>query len=326
MSDDREAGARTATRVAVGVLVRADGAVLLADRPAGKPYSGYWEFPGGKIERGETVMQALERELAEELGVRVRAADPWTVMEYDYPHAYVRLYFRRIFDWFGTPHPVEGQQLTFLHPGEAAPAPLLPAAVPALRWIQLPSITGFSAQTADDAAQAQDWIDRALMRGLRQILWHEPRLSGSALDAALRQCSARARAHGARLLIDARTCSRTEARLSSVSPDLGDGLYLSAAVLRSTRVRPNAGWLAAGVRNRHDLEHAAAIACDFAVIERDARAHIGAPEEALAYWEAIAGFCHDSPLPLYVCLEPGIDNLRQARRLGAHGLAVWSQL
>ena len=124
MTEERRPNpSRSVTPVAVGVLVRSDGAVLLADRPQGRPYSGYWEFPGGKIEPGESVEQALERELAEELGVRVRATEPWVVLEYDYPHAYVRLHFHRIFDWLGSPHPVEGQQLMFVRPGAVAPAP-----------------------------------------------------------------------------------------------------------------------------------------------------------------------------------------------------------
>lgn len=314
MTDEHKPGTRTVTPVAVGVLVRADGAVLLADRPAGKPYAGYWEFPGGKIESGESVERALERELAEELGVLVRAADPWTVLEYEYPHAYVRLHFWRIFEWRGTPRPVEGQQLLFLTPGAAPPAPLLPAAVPAVRWIQLPAVTGVSEQTAADAGQAQQWMDRALSRGLRQIVWYEPKLAGAALDAALRGCSARARAYGARMLVDSRT--------SPAAPDRGAGCYLSAAVLRSTDARPPSQWVGAGVRDRGDLEHAARLACDFALIEGPWQDGNDTAAEALASWQALARLGPETPLPLYVGLAPSADNLREARRHGAHGLAV----
>jgi 8-oxo-dGTP diphosphatase len=104
--DDRADGAiasgpRKVTEVAVGVLLRADDAVLLADRPAGKPYAGYWEFPGGKIEPGESIEHALQRELHEELGIDIASSTPWVTFEFDYPHAYVRLHFRRIYDWRG---------------------------------------------------------------------------------------------------------------------------------------------------------------------------------------------------------------------------------
>lgn len=133
-------GGRKVTEVAVGVLIRADRAVLLADRPAGKPYAGYWEFPGGKVEPGETVPAALARELREELGVAIGPSMPWVTFEFDYPHAYVRLHFERVYDWQGEPHAREGQRLVFHGLNEPAPAPLLPAAVPALRWLRLPEV------------------------------------------------------------------------------------------------------------------------------------------------------------------------------------------
>jgi 8-oxo-dGTP diphosphatase len=129
---------RKVTRVAVGVLVRGDGCVLLADRPAGKPYAGYWEFPGGKIEPGESVVVALERELHEELGIDIGRSVPWVTFEFDYPHAYVELQFRLVREWCGEPHAREGQQLRFVDPACELPQPVLPAALPALRWLLLP--------------------------------------------------------------------------------------------------------------------------------------------------------------------------------------------
>lgn len=131
---------RRVTRVAVGVLIRADGSVLLADRPVGKPYAGYWEFPGGKIESGEDVDAALERELREELGIDIGRSVPWVTFEFDYPHAYVELQFRFVRRWRGQPHAREGQQLRFVDPSGDLPQPLLPAASPALRWLRLPPV------------------------------------------------------------------------------------------------------------------------------------------------------------------------------------------
>ena len=94
-------GQRTHTEVAVGILFREDGAMLLSTRPPGKPYAGYWEFPGGKLEQGETVVQALRRELVEELGVTIGDATVWKVTEHDYPHALVRLHWCKVFVWSG---------------------------------------------------------------------------------------------------------------------------------------------------------------------------------------------------------------------------------
>lgn len=131
---------RSVTRVAVGVLIRGDGRVLMADRPVGKPYAGYWEFPGGKIEPGEGVDAALKRELREELGIDIGGSVPWVTFEFDYPHAYVELQFRFVRCWRGEPHAREGQRLRFVDPSGELPQPLLPAASPALRWLLLPPV------------------------------------------------------------------------------------------------------------------------------------------------------------------------------------------
>lgn len=100
---------RKVTEVAVGVLLDGCGRFLMASRPDGKPYAGWWEFPGGKLEAGETVLETLAREYVEELGVSVRKAAPWFVFEREYPHAYVRLHFCRITDWEGVLQAREGQ-------------------------------------------------------------------------------------------------------------------------------------------------------------------------------------------------------------------------
>jgi 8-oxo-dGTP diphosphatase len=154
MSADRKAH-RKVTRVAVGVLLDRDGRVLLADRPAGKPYAGYWEFPGGKIEPDEHVGAALERELHEELGIDAGRSVPWVTFEFDYPHAYVELQFRIVRAWRGEAQAREGQRLGFFDPAGPLPQPLLPAAVPPLRWLLLPrTVVVLGAQGATTLANA----------------------------------------------------------------------------------------------------------------------------------------------------------------------------
>lgn len=123
-------------RVAVGMLVRADGAVLMASRPHGKPYEGYWEFPGGKLEPTETVSAALARELQEEIGIHVRRdAFAWE-LEHAYAHAHVRLHFHWVLDWQKEPHCAEGQQLLWVGSQDAWPYPVLPATIPYLARIR----------------------------------------------------------------------------------------------------------------------------------------------------------------------------------------------
>ena len=119
--------------VAVGVLIAPDGRFLLTSRPEGKVYAGHWEFPGGKVEPGETVEQALRRELHEELGITIGPAEPWRVTLHDYPHALVRLHFCKVFQWQGAFEMREGQQMAW----DTLPAtvqPLLPGTLPVLAW------------------------------------------------------------------------------------------------------------------------------------------------------------------------------------------------
>lgn len=127
-------GPRQHTEVAVGILLRADGAMLLASRPAGKPYAGYWEFPGGKVEPGETVEQALRREFEEELGIVAECVEPWRITEHDYPHALVRLHWCKVTRWAGEPQSREGQLLAWQQ-FPLTVSPVLPGAYGVLDWL-----------------------------------------------------------------------------------------------------------------------------------------------------------------------------------------------
>jgi 8-oxo-dGTP diphosphatase len=119
--------------VAVGILMRPNGDVLLGQRPEGKPYAGYWEFPGGKVEAGEAILDALKREFVEELGVTVVSAAEWCGVEHVYEHAHVRLHFFISLEWEGEPQSLEGQ--AFAWQGTVGVAPLLPATIPLLEWL-----------------------------------------------------------------------------------------------------------------------------------------------------------------------------------------------
>ena len=119
--------------VAVGILLKPNGDVLLACRPDGKPYAGYWEFPGGKVEAGESVIDALKREFEEEIGVRIVSAEPWCGVAHVYAHAHVRLHFYISRHWQGEPQSLEGQALAWQ--GSVVVTPVLPATIPLLEWL-----------------------------------------------------------------------------------------------------------------------------------------------------------------------------------------------
>lgn len=135
MSAQPSTAPRTHTEVAVGVLIReSDGALLITSRPAGKPRAGWWEFPGGKLEAGETVEQALRRELQEEIGITIRNCIAWKVTEHDYPHALVRLHWCKVTQWDGEFAMLEGQQMAW----QQLPLtvrPVLEGSYPVLEWL-----------------------------------------------------------------------------------------------------------------------------------------------------------------------------------------------
>jgi 8-oxo-dGTP diphosphatase len=142
------AAPRQAVDVAVGVLLDSEGRFLMTSRPTGKVYAGYWEFPGGKFEPGETVQQALARELHEEIGIHIGAAELFHTEEMDYPHARVRLHFCRVLQWQGAFEMREAQQMAW----QSLPVqcvPVLPGAFPVLR--ALAAAQGFTGALSLDA-------------------------------------------------------------------------------------------------------------------------------------------------------------------------------
>ncbi len=137
---------RVPVDVAVGVLIRPDGAFLITSRPPGKVYAGHWEFPGGKVEPGETVEEALARELHEELGITIAGAERWQEQLFDYPHALVRLHFCKVFAWSGEFEMREGQAMAWQQlPVDVRP--VLPGTIPVLGW--LAAERGFAGATHD---------------------------------------------------------------------------------------------------------------------------------------------------------------------------------
>ena len=134
MSDAR----RPVTEVAAGILLDSQQRFLMGQRPVGKPYAGYWEFLGGKVEAGETLFQTLQRELQEELGITIHGSVDLMTIEHDYPHAYVRIHVSIIRDWTGEPTGCENQALSWqdLNRDQLTVDPLLPAALPMIQQLK----------------------------------------------------------------------------------------------------------------------------------------------------------------------------------------------
>jgi len=308
---ERDAG--RIVQVVAAVIYRADGRFLLAQRPAGKVYEGYWEFPGGKVEPGESAAAALTRELHEELGIEVKRAYPWITRRYVYEHATVDLNFYRVTDFEGDAHGRENQSLSWQSIEHIDVYPMLPANGPILSALSLPPIYGITNAGETGVATAIQEIEQALDSGLKLIQVREPRLEARMLQQFAATVLNRARAKGARVLINA------DAKLAQ---SLGaDGVHLKAGQLSSLNERPAFALVAASCHEACELEQAWRLGVDFAVLGPVAST-LSHPGAAPLGWEPFAQLIKGRPLPVYALGGMAPEHLEQAWACGAHGIAM----
>jgi 8-oxo-dGTP diphosphatase len=285
--------------VAAAVIQRPDGAFLLAQRPAGKVYAGYWEFPGGKIEPGEAAEKALARELNEELGIEVAQAYPWITRVYTYPHGTVRLQFFRIVAWRNQPHPLEDQAISWQASGAPLAAPMLPANAPVLAALALP--TEYAVTDARRFGLAH--LEARLRAGLKLVQVREPALPAEERKRFTHQVIELAHRYGCKVMVK--------------EPFPGaDGIHFTASQLLQLRNRPGEGLAAASCHNREELERAMALGLDFAVLGpiRDKSPALG--------WDRFRELARYCSIPVYAIGGLTRADLEDAWRAGAHGVAM----
>jgi 8-oxo-dGTP diphosphatase len=299
--------------VAVAVVQRADGRVLLAERPRGKVSGGYWELPGGKFNAGEKPEQALARELHEEIGIELDRAHPWITYEHEYPDKRVRLHFFRVTAWHGAPHGREGQRVSWEDPETVTVAPLLPANALVLEALRLPALYAITNAAKYGVAEFLDRLERALEGGVRLIQVRERELAPGQLAQFARRVLERARRHGARVLVNG---EETLARRVGA-----DGVHSTSEQLRRLSVRPAVGLWAVSCHNAGELARASALGADLAVLSPvlPTASHPGEPGMG---WEKFAELVRGYPLPVYALGGMKPESLDDARRHGAHGIAL----
>jgi 8-oxo-dGTP diphosphatase len=299
--------------VVAAVLQQADGRFLLAQRPQGKAYAGYWEFPGGKIEDGESPEAALSRELHEELGIEVAAAYPWLIREFDYPHADVRLHFFRVRGWRGEVHGRESQAFAWQRLEAVDVAPLLPANGPIMRALGVPETYGITGFAAAEYPAALERIDRALSNGLRLIQVRGRGWPPGLFARYTAEVVALAHACGARVLVNADI---------ELARDSGaDGVHLTAVQLQGITQRPDFPLVGASCHDSTELRRAAAAGADFAVLGPV----LPTPTHPDALPLGWAGFRHlvaDTRIPVLALGGMRPEHREQALASGAHGLAM----
>jgi 8-oxo-dGTP diphosphatase len=298
--------------VAAAVIERPDGSFLLAQRPAGKVYAGWWEFPGGKIEAGESAADALARELREELGIEVRRAYPWVTRAHIYEHATVMLHFFRVVEWSGQPKSREGQAFVWQRLDAPIVEPMLPANGPVLASLALPLEYAITDAQSLGAAEQLARVEARMKDGLRLIQvrdkdhWERSRL--------IYVIARMAKEYGARVLVNGGPAAANT-----------HGIHFSAGQLMTLRERPKGGpegaLMAASCHSLEELGHAMAIGLDFVVLGpvKATPSHPGAP---MLGWDGFRRIAEGASIPVYAIGGLRAADMDDARRAGAHGLAM----
>ncbi len=305
------------TEVAAAVIFRTDAhgqyEFLLGQRGPGSFYPGYWEFPGGKVEPGETPRAALVRELHEELEIEVLEATPWIVREHVYEHAHVRLHFFRVTRWQGDLRDHVHSALAWQHPAAPTASPMLPANGPLFAALRLPAVCAITHAWQVGADVQLAALEAALAQGLRLVQLREAALPAQARLAFARAAVAMCRRHGAQVLVngDAQLARAVDA----------DGIHLPAHQLTALPQRPAFPLVAASCHSRGELEQAARLALDFAVLGPVAptATHPGRPGIG---WADFAALAAGLPLPVYAIGGLAPADLPAALAAGAQGIAA----
>jgi 8-oxo-dGTP diphosphatase len=302
--------------VAAAVITRQDGAFLLARRPKGKPYAGYWEFPGGKVNPGEPLLHALRRELLEELGIYVEHAYPWITRIFTYTHATVRLCFYRVVAWHGDPQPYENQELSWQFANNTRVEPMLPANAPVLRALDLPPVYAITnaAEWSPEVSLAQ--IECALQKGLRLVQIREKGMTKEALRAFTGDVVSLAHRSSAKVLVNGDTGNVDFCRAAGA-----DGIHFPSAQLMDLAKRPAIAWCGASCHNAEELFRAEQLDMDFAVLA-PILPTLSHPSSATLGWQKFAALIHSCSIPVYALGGLHRDDLTTAWEHGAHGIAM----
>lgn len=298
--------------VAAGVIVRGDGCFLLGRRAPGTFYPGYWEFPGGKVEPGEDAAAALIRELDEELGIRVQALEPWIVRRHDYEHACVTLRFFRVTQWNGEVSDHVHDALSWQCADTCDVGPMLPANGPVMKALRLPAFMGITHAVEIGVDEQLRRVDAALASGLRLIQIREAGMPPDALLHFTRETLARASEHRAIVVVNGALGIAREAG--------ADGVHLKSTDLAHADVRPDFEWVGASCHDRSELERAAELGLDYALLGpvRPTLTHPGASGIG---WERFAALAGDLPMPVLGLGGLSAEDVAEARAHGAHGVA-----
>lgn len=298
--------------VVAAVLRDARGRILLARRTAGRDLAGAWEFPGGKVEPGETALQALDRELHEELGIRVLGAEPLVAVPQAYPSKRIVLDVYSVTAFEGTPRGRERQALAWTPPEKLRDYPMPPADRPVVAALTSPARYLISPEPEEPAA----WLgklEKALKGCIRRVQLRARGLPARTLADLAMDARTRCHAAGAELLVNGEP---------GLAADLGLGLHLRSDQLMALQARPlpPGQLVGASCHDADELAQAERLGLDFAVLGplRATESHPGATPLG---WDRFAALREGVSLPIYALGGLRPSDVATARRHGGQGVA-----
>ncbi|MDO9320375.1 MAG: Nudix family hydrolase [Pseudomonas sp.] len=300
--------------VAAAVIRGADGRILLARRADQQHQGGLWEFPGGKVEAGETVAAALRRELQEELGITVTSARPLIKVQHDYPDKQILLDVWLVSAFSGEPHGAEGQPLAWVVPRQLPEYEFPAANAPIVQAARLPSLYLISPDGLEPKEVLQG-IQAAVASGIGLIQLRAP----NGYDPQYRD-----------LAVDAVGLCAGKAQLMLKGPLewLGDfpaaGWQLSAKQLRQYAAKgrpfPAERWLAASCHNAEELALAAQMGVDFVTLS-PLQPTLTHPDAAPLGWDVASELIGACNLPVFLLGGLSPQDSERAWQIGAQGVA-----
>jgi 8-oxo-dGTP diphosphatase len=313
--DAKPRGTDKLVHVVAGVMLDARGRVLLARRTEGRDLAGLWEFPGGKVDPGETPLQALGRELEEELGIHVQAAEPLIAVPQQYRDKRILLDVYRV-RYAGKPSDREQQALAWAPPEKLSTYPMPPADRPVVAALTQPScyLVTPDFDLVRDRAAFVAGVSRALEAGLRRIQLRVPSLGGAELESLAREVKQHCDPVDAELLVNGDI---------ALAARIGCGVHLKSTQLMQLRERPLPPQLlvAASCHDAAELARAQEIGADFAVLGPVARTP-GHGVRAPMGWRGFAALREAVALPIYGLGGLARADLALARGHGAQGIAA----
>jgi len=313
-------------QVAVAIITRPNGECLLASRPDGKGWAGWWEFPGGKIEKDETPENALSRELQEELGITPTRTQAWIKRRYDYPATKddvaktVLLHFYFVFGWQGEPNPLEGQRLAWQHPQQLNVSPVLPANAPIMHALSLPDVYAISHAEVMGDTVFLDSLQQQLQQGkVKLIQIREKTMSRKMLIDFATRVKVLADQYQAKTLLNADIVLAKKLGL--------DGVHLPSQELRQLSAKPEGLLVAASCHTSAELAHAQSLGLDFVTLSPVAQT-LSHPSAEPIGWNTFETLAEGVEIPVYALGGMQASDLPEALARGARGIAmqraVWS--